>query len=609
MPHLLNISIGPVQEFIASARRCQDLWFGSHLLSELAKACACGISAHPLVGEGAVIFPGGLSTQMLTQDSTTSVANKLLVTVASEDRADSDAVAEAGRSALMARLAEIRTDVFNRVKGPLLRDEAVAQIEELVEFQWVSVRYGDDQDYATARSTSERHLAAVKNTKTWGQPTKWAKAGVRKSSLDGIRESVLDEDTMEKARRNPETLYDLYRIRPAERLCGVGLLKRYGSEGDGRDSFHSSGHVAAGPIRSAASKLTGQEQKAVQVAFDQFLEDATRRNPAFEKVSTQRKEHPVFGNYDMGILFESRLEELIPDPSNRIQAQQALGQLLRQLGIGTPNPYFAVLLADGDRMGQAIDSCRTPSQHRMISKALCGFAQAVKGIVEDDNEGSLIYSGGDDVLALVPLHRTLACGDSLRNAFHSALSEFSIDQSRDGASPTLSIGVGISHFLDDMGEALGLARRAEKLAKLERNSLAILWQKRAGGTALEAMGRWDTGFLADLELAIQAQLDDDLSRKLPFELEALSRMLPLSNTQEGFADLLELVKADGARILLRKRKSGGDSLLDEPVGMPLHSRIKRVKSPEDLRQLSAELQLAKEFARAYDQAGVKEVAR
>lgn len=38
--HLLAGHIGPVQEFIAAARRCQDLWYGSHLLGLLATHAA-----------------------------------------------------------------------------------------------------------------------------------------------------------------------------------------------------------------------------------------------------------------------------------------------------------------------------------------------------------------------------------------------------------------------------------------------------------------------------------------------------------------------------------------------------------------------------------------
>ena len=51
--HLLLITLGPVQDFIAAARRTRDLWFGSHLLSELGRAAAKAV-----VNQGAsLIFP------------------------------------------------------------------------------------------------------------------------------------------------------------------------------------------------------------------------------------------------------------------------------------------------------------------------------------------------------------------------------------------------------------------------------------------------------------------------------------------------------------------------------------------------------------------------
>jgi hypothetical protein len=46
---LLLITIGPVQEFIAAARRSRDLWFGSWLLSELSKAAAINSCTGPIV--------------------------------------------------------------------------------------------------------------------------------------------------------------------------------------------------------------------------------------------------------------------------------------------------------------------------------------------------------------------------------------------------------------------------------------------------------------------------------------------------------------------------------------------------------------------------------
>ncbi len=51
--YLYVLSIGPVQDFIAAARRTRDLWFGSHLLSEISKAAAKKIRDEG----GQLIFP------------------------------------------------------------------------------------------------------------------------------------------------------------------------------------------------------------------------------------------------------------------------------------------------------------------------------------------------------------------------------------------------------------------------------------------------------------------------------------------------------------------------------------------------------------------------
>ena len=45
MKYLLTLSIGPVQDFIATARRSRDLWFGSWLLSELSRAVVADAKA------------------------------------------------------------------------------------------------------------------------------------------------------------------------------------------------------------------------------------------------------------------------------------------------------------------------------------------------------------------------------------------------------------------------------------------------------------------------------------------------------------------------------------------------------------------------------------
>jgi len=51
--YLYVLAIGPVQDFIAAARRTRDLWFGSYLLSEISKAAAKKIDDE----KGQLIFP------------------------------------------------------------------------------------------------------------------------------------------------------------------------------------------------------------------------------------------------------------------------------------------------------------------------------------------------------------------------------------------------------------------------------------------------------------------------------------------------------------------------------------------------------------------------
>ena len=105
--YILIQSIGPVQGFIAAARRNRDLWCGSWLLSEIAKAAAL----HLLRNKAELIFPAETDEKKLT-DKNFSVGNKIQACVTA---ADSDAVrqlaaatAEAARQRFITLATEAR---------------------------------------------------------------------------------------------------------------------------------------------------------------------------------------------------------------------------------------------------------------------------------------------------------------------------------------------------------------------------------------------------------------------------------------------------------------------------------------------------------------------
>src|SRR5581483_5180977 len=120
---------------------------------------------------------------------------------------------------------------------------------------------------------------------------------------------------------------------------------------------------------------------------------------------------------------------------------RSLRQILAQGKSPGPSPYYAILLMDGDHMGRwvggtqhkntlrdllhpdvlralqhhggwedALDARRLfgPSSHAALSSALLAYARySVPWIVEREHLGRVVYAGGDDVLALLPLPEAL----------------------------------------------------------------------------------------------------------------------------------------------------------------------------------------------------------
>jgi CRISPR-associated protein Cmr2 len=225
---------------------------------------------------------------------------------------------------------------------------------------------------------------------------------------------------------------------------------------------------------------------------------------------------------------------------------------LKALGQETPLPYYAILAADGDRMGKAIQQQTTVAGHQALSRALDRFARQTAGTVEEEHRGELIYAGGDDVLAFVPLDRVLSCALALKDSFHSHLQGFPAGEA--GAPPTLSVGIGISHFLEPMGRALALARRAESLAKETRNALAVILDKRSG-PPIESSGLWGT-IDSDLGDFTRLHCEDLVPDGAAYELRDLTRLLT-PRPPDGSA-LEDLVAAEATGILKRKQPQHGD---------------------------------------------------
>lgn len=658
MHYLLSISVGPVQEFIAAARRSRDLWFGSWLLSEISKAAASRIHK----SGGKLIFPSPEHIASdLAEDSEYSVVNKLLARVETNNIHE---FCDTVFTAMSERLSGIADDAFSDLKTLKINgkssihwETAADQLNDLIEFYWAAHQF-DETKYEVVRKIVEALLAARKVSRNF-RPVSWGD-NVPKSSLDGLRESVIDEAVFDQlelsllgAAPKEELLKNLrtrYGVRGKERLCGVGLLKRHGKpkkNHKGIDRFFSTSHVAALPLlnrltdKSAVKTYLSELTSLLGIIDDTEIKRYLGHVPQGATLNP----HKYFCNedssilYDGHLLFRERLREYFPDQQKCKKAEVALSTFLRE-ALGTPdnpnpdpNPYYAILHADGDRMGAVIDhqAAKGLEQHQVLSTALSRFAAEVKGIVEKDFEGSCIYSGGDDVLALLPLHTALQCARRLADRFASSLVEFS---DKDGKTPTLSVGLAIGHHLDPLQETLNLARAAEKTAKKEvpsnkapeKNALTITLSKRSG-TYRTVKGSWNkTKPARALDSRVNRftflHLEDELPDGAAYELEELA--LRLKSPKDASADdrlaLLRAQQAIAKQILKRKQPKHGKKptpatkVINEFCGVQ-DKDGKTVATGyidyidlEDwtLSNLADELIIAREFASAIDLAGTKD---
>lgn len=589
-PHVVILSIGPVQEQIQTARRSRDLWFGSKLLSDMGGAVARALTNRVGVDDVVLIFP-----HESKDEEGTPVGNKIVARVVGTPTAVTSLVADAARAidALLVTSLEDALDAVDgtRGRGPLAkylsdedRNRAAAQVRDAFQVAWVAVEYADEAGEGRAIEEAERWLAARKNTRTWDPPTAWAQQMRPKSSMDGRLESVIDERFYRAVKADRELLSSV-RLHPTERLSGLDLMKRYGGSSPGKPdpTFLSTTHVAATPWMMQVHDRAGVE--AAWTGLKDAINQVVRGGRA-EKVHQRPSCSPC--SWDAGcfvktegqILYPGRLKDALEeegvDDAGIEHAQRALRDLYRAAG-SAPSPYYAVLQADGDRMGKFISLLHSETERRTFSEVLLELVAQVRARVEGaEGRGSLIYSGGDDVLALLPLDTAVETAQALATTFHAKLAE-TFPQYGDRV-PTLSAGLAIAHAVDPLAGTLSLARQAEASAKESRNALAITMDRRSGAPT-HLRGRWSgsdgaggiawaIATLVDLHRAgaVSARAGYELAELAQLSRGAVTRTPgPDDGLTVRMEDMRSIQAAEALRILGRKQSSGGGGLLEVPV--------------------------------------------
>ncbi len=564
MQHLIELSFGPVQDFIAAARRTADLWAGSSLLSDVARA-----AGNSLLDSGAqLIYPACDRVRDGGSADTSNLSNVMLACIEGDASVASAAVAKA-RAAAAEVVREAGRDALRQLPA-LDPDRVTGQLDDALESFAAWSELGED--YQQSYKALKVAFGARKNTRDFTAYPHGA--SVPKNSLDGLRETVLPARLDCRLRRRLQ-------LSDGEQLDALGVVKRLRGR-DAGDGFTPLTRIAA---HGWLSSLTADARRQLQLAYEPLvaLDLATRaRSAVFEDFP-----------FDAGLVYAERLErarrEVVDDADDaRIAAIDRLREVLRPLwrAFGSPNPYVALLMADGDQMGKCVGSARSAADHEAITRAVSGFADsAIKILAAHD--GQAIYAGGEDVLGMIPMASALSAPSELAQAFKEAVDGLPGHIDR----PTLRVGVVIAHMLEPLGTLRDWAQKAEAFAKGEAgsptqgNALGLRLHVRAGHVVELRMPFSDDEDFQALGHWIAAYVAGDFPSRLGYDARGLELDRRLRHLPDGIA------RAGFTRLLERARESGGGAALAGHWQPMLEERLARLGG--SLERLGTELIFAR----------------
>lgn len=460
--HLFLFTIGPVQSFIAQARKVHDLYSGSKLLSDLCRVAAKQfINAH----DREVIFPNIKSN---------SIPNRFLgkITCAPEKlpeigKSVADAVQNHWRKLFDEPQANMEVSLAELLDSQVYQ-EAISQIVHHLDIQWLFQPLADDSDdtYRTAYDDLNKNLNALKNTR----PFHISNETGRKCSLDGERNVIFyrlsQNQQIRKADKAPlysddnrvfeyvdtKGIIKLRHLQPGEGLSAVSMLKRF--QDFGTDDFPDTAEFA---LADTIHHIGGEHLAEMTKLFEHDHAKHLNWQLFFDESLTRRY-------FEKRGLPLSKLEKAAEIQKNLATTAGEHGRKLEK--------YYALVVFDGDHMGEWWKGARLkPGEnledfHRALTERLAEFAcQVREEYLKDKHRGWVVYAGGDDFLGFFNLHYLTDAINFLRTTYQNVVHIPLASRIQEGKTLTFSASVCIAHYKEPLSLVLSQAREMEKDAK------------------------------------------------------------------------------------------------------------------------------------------------
>jgi len=628
MSAMIVLTIGPVQSYISQARRTQDLWQGSRILSYLASAGVYFALHQQAKGLAEVIYPS------IEPPLTDNIPNRMVVRWLGDEN---------GAKLCAKEMEKAIRDAWRSLSANTMRYftkslepnelESVLRIWQGQEDTWLECYWIVSPETSALYSENMRNandaIGARKLLRNFPQIDE----GGRKCSITGEHEALhVTGDYVGFWNDRKAEQCNLALLGNHERLSAISVIKRFAHEEAADNSelqfpnrFPSTSSIASAPFRYGVlqaldrhdidtTKLRQKLKEFIQVLLKLFNKSAYlffkrdgQYNPEYfgligkviSKPTLEDELVQQFRSIDGDFLFEDTLisktiEEYSGEKPTRQQmsgVQQALSELLKAvdaLNISRPQPYFVILSMDGDHMGKTLGGL-DKGQHKLFSERLANFARHdVTRIVEEEHLGRVVYAGGDDVLALLPVQDALQVAEKLRSEFEKVVAAIGIKNHK-GNPVTASTGLAYVHHTHNLQAAVRAANDAQKIAKNNygRKALGVEFLRRSGEP--RSMGqKWqinDTTLFIQVD-ALTKAFADGLSRNLPYDLTQIAYSMTDINVPYAarVGELRRILK----RRLNEAKKDSIDplsksiwQLINEPEEALIHELLEKAKGERE----------------------------
>ncbi len=425
--YLVVYSIGPVQSFIARARQTEDLWSGSYLLSELVGQAMNYTES--IIGKDNIEWIQPNHGQERYQKDMAENPNRFLFFA--KTKSDEDLKLQLKQ--LDKQLGNYMTSLtkeavkllFNLKK---LTDELESQVDTqmccFLDLFWSFQPYDKERDdFDKVRSRNESNLASVKNNRL-----------SRVRVQEGLACSVCNnEDALSaKTPRLDQSFVELKKS-----------LDKLWKPQEPRGDQDSNGKIKKGERLCSACTLKRMLRKLPKY----------RRFDSFPSVR-------VFSTFGKG---NDKDKKVVDDDI-----------LLSQEDSGN---YYAMVMFDGDDMGKWVsnkmdnhEGIATVDSIKKVTRNLSKFStdgieEALKFLPEDSVK--VVYSGGDDVLALGATKPLIKFVSQIRRNFSS------YDKGLDPKA-TASCGIVIAPEKEPLQQIVAYARKAESKSKNYKSEKLIV---------------------------------------------------------------------------------------------------------------------------------------